>query len=78
MDLVGAALAAAVGNHGDFVSAVSQLADEWKDTGLISGRDKGQITACAAQSDGGKGDESDGGNGVTADATSIGCVHDAP
>jgi hypothetical protein len=48
-DLIGAALAAS-GNHGQFVSAVTGLADGWKKAGLISGRDQGAITSCAARS----------------------------
>lgn len=42
--------AAAAGNHGDFVSCVAHLTNEWKDAGLISGREKGKIQRCAAQS----------------------------
>ncbi len=44
---------AAVGarNHGAYVKTVSQTADQWKKSGLISGRDKGKITSCAARSD---------------------------
>jgi len=52
-DLIGAAAAAAA-NHGDFVGAVTQMANVWKDTGLISGREKGAITSCVAQTDVGK------------------------
>lgn len=48
-DLIGAALASS-GNHGQFVSAVTGLADGWKKAGLISGRDQGRITSCAAKS----------------------------
>jgi hypothetical protein len=54
MDAVGAMTAAYVGNHGGFVTAVTQAANQWKDAGIISGREKGAITACAAQSDVGK------------------------
>lgn len=45
--------AAAVGatNHGAYVSGVTKLADGWKKAGLISGRDQGKITSCAARSD---------------------------
>lgn len=53
MDLIGAA-ATASRNHGAFVSSVTQLASGWQSAGLISGRQKGQITACAAQSRTGK------------------------
>ena len=49
-DMIGAAAAAAK-NHGAFVSKVSKLADEWKKGGLISGKEKGKITSCAARSD---------------------------
>ena len=41
-------------NHGNYVGAVSALANDWKKDGLISGRLKGKITSCAAQSDEGK------------------------
>ncbi len=37
-------------NHGAFVRSVSQMANDWKKDGLISGRDKGAITSCAARS----------------------------
>ena len=37
--------------HGAFVSKVSKLANEWKKGGLISGKEKGKITSCAAWSD---------------------------
>jgi hypothetical protein len=36
--------------HGAFVKAVSNLADGWKKAGLITGREKGAITSCAARS----------------------------
>jgi hypothetical protein len=49
-DLIGTAYAAANGNHGAFVSAVTKLADGWKKAGLISGREQGAITSCAARS----------------------------
>ncbi|MDA1349119.1 MAG: C-type lectin domain-containing protein [Chloroflexi bacterium] len=49
-DLIGAA-AASANNHGNFVKQVSQLADKWKKAGLISGKEKGKITSCAARSD---------------------------
>ena len=49
-DLIGEAAAEAK-NHGDFVSAVSKLANQWKKDGLISGKEKGKITSCAARSD---------------------------
>ena len=44
------ACAAGASNHGDFVSCVSQLANDLKKDGVISGSDKGKITSCAAQS----------------------------
>ena len=37
-------------NHGDFVKQVSKMANNWKKNGLISGKDKGKITSCAARS----------------------------
>lgn len=33
-------------NHGEFVSCLSALTNEWKAAGLISGSDKGSITSC--------------------------------
>jgi hypothetical protein len=47
-DLIAQAYAMA-GNHGAFVSAVSDLADGWKKSGRISGRDQGAIVSCAAR-----------------------------
>ena len=38
-------------NHGKFVSCVSQMANDLKKDGLISGSEKGAITSCAAQAD---------------------------
>jgi probable HAF family extracellular repeat protein len=38
-------------NHGDFVSCVAHLTNEWKHSGLISGHEKGRIHRCAAQAD---------------------------
>lgn len=49
-DLIGDCAAAAA-NHGDFVSCVAHLTNEWKNAGLISGRDKGKIQSCAARAD---------------------------
>ncbi len=37
-------------NHGEFVSCVSHLTNNWKKEGMISGREKGAIVSCAAQS----------------------------
>lgn len=47
-DLIGQ-IAAAASNHGDFVSGVAHLTNEWKQGGLISGSEKGAIQSCAAQ-----------------------------
>ena len=49
-DLVAQA-AAQASNHGEFVSAVTDLGNGWKRAGLISGREKGKITSYAARSD---------------------------
>jgi hypothetical protein len=49
-DLIGEC-ADGVSNHGQFVSCVSHLTNDLKKAGLISGRDKGAIMSCAAQSD---------------------------
>ena len=49
-DLIAAAHTTAGGNHGKFVSAVTKLADGWKKAGLITGRQQGAITSCAARS----------------------------
>ncbi len=46
-----AAIAADARNHGQFVSGVTELANELKRAGLISGRQKGSITSCAASAD---------------------------
>ena len=48
-DLIGEAAANAA-NHGEFVSAVSDMSNDWKKAGLITGKEKGAITSCAAQS----------------------------
>ncbi len=47
-DLIAAALAGPT-NHGSHVSAVSHLAEDWKEAHLISGRDKGSIVSCVAR-----------------------------
>lgn len=47
-DLLAAAYASAT-NHGKYVSAVSDISNEWKKAGLITGRDHGAITSCAAR-----------------------------
>jgi hypothetical protein len=44
-DLIGAIVAK---HHGDFVSAVAKLTNDWMKAGLISGSQKGRITSCAA------------------------------
>lgn len=41
--------AAAARNHGDFVSSVAHLTNEWKKAGLITGNEKGRIQSCAAE-----------------------------
>ncbi len=38
-------------NHGRFVSCVSRLGNDLKKLGLISGREKGRLTKCAARAD---------------------------
>jgi len=47
MDLILECAANAM-NHGEFVSCVSHLTNDWKSNGWISGREKGKITDCAA------------------------------
>jgi hypothetical protein len=42
--------AASATNHGEFVSCVSHLTNEWKAAGLITGREKGKIQSCAGRS----------------------------
>jgi hypothetical protein len=56
-DLIAATVASA--NHGEYVEAVSKLANSCKKAHLISGKEKGKITSCAARSDEGKGDHDD-------------------
>lgn len=56
-DLLATAAAGAT-NHGELVSAVTQLANAWKSAGLISGRDHGAITSCVARAKSGKSDKS--------------------
>jgi len=48
-DLIGACHAAA-GNHGEFVSCVGFLTNDWRRAGLINGQQRGAIESCAAQS----------------------------
>lgn len=43
------ACAASAGNHGDFVSCVAHLTNDWIAAGLITGKEKGAIQSCAAQ-----------------------------
>ena len=43
--------AANASNHGEFVSCVSALTNQWKKAGLITGAQKGAIMACAANAD---------------------------
>jgi uncharacterized repeat protein (TIGR01451 family) len=38
-------------NHGKFVSCVTKLTNYWKKHKLISGKEKGSVQSCAAQSD---------------------------
>jgi hypothetical protein len=38
-------------SHGDFVSCVTQVSNDLKNAGIISGLEKGKITSCAARSD---------------------------
>jgi hypothetical protein len=47
-DLI-AQLAASSTNHGDFVSAVAHLTNEWKKNGIVSGNQKGAIQSAAAK-----------------------------
>lgn len=51
-DLIGQAYAAAAGNHGAWVSAVSALSNGWKSAGLISGQEHGKIVSCVAKQNG--------------------------
>jgi len=51
-DLIGQAFAAAGGNHGAWVSAVSALSNGWKSAGLISGQEHGKIVSCVAKQNG--------------------------
>jgi len=51
-DLIGQAQAAAAGNHGAWVSAVSALSNGWKSAGLISGQEHGKIVSCVAKQNG--------------------------
>ncbi len=43
--------AASAANHGKYLRAVSSHSNQWKKDGLISGREMGKITSCAARSD---------------------------
>jgi len=36
-------------NHGQFVSCVANLTDEWKRAGLLTGQEKGRVQRCAAR-----------------------------
>lgn len=40
-----------VSNHGQFTSCVSQLTNELRNTGIISGKQKGAIQSCAVRAD---------------------------
>ena len=46
-----AQLAASAINHGAFVGGIAHTTNEWKQGGLISGREKSRIQRCAAQAD---------------------------
>ena len=50
MDLLGDCAEGAA-NHGDYVSCVAHLTNEWKSLGLITGKEKGKIQKCAAHAD---------------------------
>ena len=39
------------GRHGEFVSCVAKITNEWKKDDLIKGREKGAMQSCAAQAD---------------------------
>ena len=47
-------------DHGNFVSCVADLTNEWKSAGFISGAEKGAIQSCAAKSNKCKDDNCDG------------------
>ena len=47
-DLI-AKLKASSSNHGDFVSGVAHLTNEWKEDGIVSGNQKGAIQSAAAK-----------------------------
>jgi hypothetical protein len=47
-------------NHGQSVSCVAHLTNEWKNAGFISGAEKGAIQSCAAKSKNGKGGKGNG------------------
>jgi hypothetical protein len=47
-DLI-AQIAAAADNHGEFVSAVAHLTNEWQTAGVITGRQKGALENAAAR-----------------------------
>lgn len=49
MDLINSCISSA-NNHGQFVSCVNQLANDWKAAGLITNQQKNDITNCASQS----------------------------
>jgi len=50
-------------NHGEYVSTFTQTANQFAAQGLISRKEKGQLTSEAAQSDCGKGNNGNAGNG---------------
>lgn len=47
-DLI-AEVAVGATNHGEFVSGVAHLTNQWKADGLLGGSDKGAVQSCAAQ-----------------------------
>jgi hypothetical protein len=49
-------------NHGNFVSCIAHLTNEWASYGYINGMEKGAIQSCAAKSDNGKGGKGGKGN----------------
>ena len=47
-DLIGG-LQRSASNHGDFVSGVAHLTNDWAVAGLISGQEKGKVQSAAAK-----------------------------
>ena len=44
-----ASIKASSGNHGNFVSAIAHLTNQWNQSNLISGAEKGAIESAAAK-----------------------------